>query len=143
MSESDGEGYEHQTRALPGFESVSEHDGEDGESREQRNHGVDAGDNEGQSRLTAKKGRFDYTFTTENRLQPDRAIEIQLVDGPFKKLHGQWRFEPADGGCLVTLELEFVFPGRIVGAALTVAFTPIANSFVEAFRKRAYAVYGE
>ncbi len=94
-----------------------------------------------QARLTVKKGRFNYSFTTKNYLHPDRAIEIHLVDGPFKKLHGQWRFEPADGGCLVTLELEFAFPGRVLGAALTVAFTPIADSFVEAFRKRAYVVY--
>ena len=95
-----------------------------------------------QARLTAKKGHFDYAFTTENRLQANRAIEIHLVDGPFKKLHGHWRFEPADGGCLVTLALEFAFPGRVLGAALTVAFKPIADSFVEAFRKRAYVVYG-
>ena len=93
------------------------------------------------ARLKVKKGRFDYAFTTENRLYPDSGIEMHLLDGPFKKLHGQWRFESADGGCLVSLELEFEFAGRILGAALTAAFTPIANSMVEAFRKRAYVVY--
>ena len=95
------------------------------------------------ARLKVKKGRFDYAFTTENRLQTDRGIEMHLIEGPFKKLHGQWRFESADGGCLVTLELEFEFGGRILGAALTAAFTPIANSMVEGFRKRAYVVYAE
>ena len=95
------------------------------------------------ARLKVKKGRFDYAFTTENRLQSDRGIDIQLIEGPFTKLHGQWRFEAADGGCLVTLEFEFEFAGRILGAALTAAFKPIADSMVEAFRKRAYDVYAE
>ncbi len=93
------------------------------------------------ARLKFKKGRFDYAFTTENRLRTDVGIEMHLVDGPFEKLHGQWRFEAADGGCLVTFELEFEFGGRILGAALSAAFKPIADSMVEAFRKRAYDVY--
>jgi ribosome-associated toxin RatA of RatAB toxin-antitoxin module len=93
------------------------------------------------ARLKVKKGRFDYAFTTENRLQTDSAIEMHLVEGPFKKLQGQWRFESADGGCLVSFELEFECSGRILGAVLTAAFKPIADSMVEAFRERAYVVY--
>ena len=93
------------------------------------------------AKLTVRKGRFDYAFTTLNVLQPDRGIEMNLVDGPFRKLHGQWRFDPADGGSLVTFDIEFEFSGRLLGAALTAAFSPIADSLVEAFRQRAYVVY--
>ena len=36
------------------------------------------------------------TFTTRNRLEPGRVMELQLVDGPFKFLQGHWRFEALD-----------------------------------------------
>lgn len=94
------------------------------------------------ARLQVKKGPLDYAFTTENRLQPGRSIEMSLIDGPFKRLHGQWRFDPLEGGAMIHLDLEFEFGGRVVGAALAAAFKPIAESLVEAFKARAYALYG-
>jgi len=95
-----------------------------------------------QARLKVKKGRFDCAFTTENRLRADVGIDMRLIEGPFRKLNGQWFFDSSDAGCLITLELEFEFSGVILGAVLTAAFTPIADSMVDAFIKRAYAVYG-
>lgn len=93
------------------------------------------------ARLTVKRGRFDYAFTTANHLVPGREIQLKLIDGPFKRLDGLWRFEPADGGCLVKLDLRFEFTSRLLSLALTAAFKPIADSMVEAFKQRAYAVY--
>ena len=95
------------------------------------------------ARLTVRKGRFDYAFTTENALTPGRAVRLSLVEGPFRRFNGEWRFDPADGGCLVTFDVEFEFAGRLLGRALTAAFSPIADSMVEAFRQRAHAVYDE
>lgn len=94
------------------------------------------------ARLAVRKGPLDWSFTTENRLDPGRGIEMSLVDGPFKRLHGQWRFVPADGGSMIHLELEFEFGGRVVGAALSAAFKPIADSLVDAFKARALELYG-
>lgn len=93
------------------------------------------------AKLTVRKGRFNYDFTTRNALEPDRRIELRLVDGPFRKLNGRWQFDPADGGSLVTFDIEFEFSGKLLGAALNAAFSPIADSLVEAFRQRAYVVY--
>jgi ribosome-associated toxin RatA of RatAB toxin-antitoxin module len=94
------------------------------------------------ARLRLKKGPLDASFTTENRLQPGRSITLALVDGPFSRLHGQWHFEPADGGSMVRLEMEFEFSGKLLGKVFATAFKPIADSLVEAFKTRAYAVYG-
>jgi ribosome-associated toxin RatA of RatAB toxin-antitoxin module len=94
------------------------------------------------ARLAIRKGPLDYAFTTENRLEEDRSIEMSLVEGPFSKLHGVWRFEPQPGGCLVRLELEFEFAGRALSAILSKAFKPVADSLVAAFQARAHAVYG-
>ncbi len=94
------------------------------------------------ARLQLRKGPLDAAFTTDNRLVPGRSITLSLVDGPFSRLHGQWNFEAADGGSVVSLELEFEFSGRLIGKVLATAFKPIADSLVEAFKSRAYTVYG-
>lgn len=94
------------------------------------------------ARLKLRKGPLDASFTTDNRLVPGRSITLTLVDGPFSRLQGQWTFEPADGGSVVALEMEFEFSGRLLGKVFSAAFKPIADSLVEAFKTRAYAVHG-
>lgn len=94
-----------------------------------------------QARLTVKKGLLDYAFTTANRLTPGRAISLKLIEGPFKKFNGAWQFEPVEGGCLIRFDVEFEFASRLLGAALSTAFKPLADSLVDAFKSRAYAVY--
>ena len=96
-----------------------------------------------QAWLKVKRGRFDYAFTTKNRLTPGEAIELNLVDGPFRRLAGGWRFAAADGGCMIDFDIDFDFSSRVLGLALTAAFKPIADSLVDAFKTRAYAVYGD
>lgn len=94
------------------------------------------------ARLKVEKGRLNYAFTTANRLDPGRAIDLELVDGPFRRFAGGWRFEPLEDGCMVSLALEFEFSSRVLGKLMTAAFRPIADSLVDAFRKRAISVYG-
>ena len=45
------------------------------------------------------------SFTTRNRLQANKMIEIRLIDGPFKHLDGFWRFDEVDEGCLISFDL--------------------------------------
>lgn len=83
------------------------------------------------------------SFTTRNRLEPGRCMEMQLVDGPFRRLHGYWRFDPLDAeACKVSLELDFDFSNRILGMMIGPVFESIANSLVDSFRSRAEALYG-
>jgi ribosome-associated toxin RatA of RatAB toxin-antitoxin module len=84
------------------------------------------------------------SFTTLNRLQPGKIIEVQLINGPFKHLHGFWRFDAIGGdkGCKVTLDLEYEFSSKLLGLAIGPVFTQIANTLVDAFCKRAENLYG-
>lgn len=83
-------------------------------------------------------------FSTCNLLDPPEYMRIDLMDGPFRKLTGGWRFTPlrADA-CKVELELDFEFSGRLIDKAFGGVFGQIANSLVDAFCKRADEVYGE
>lgn len=93
--------------------------------------------------LELSKAGMSYRFTTRNRLFDPERIELQLVDGPFKKLEGTWQFQPlAEYACKVSLDLEFEIAGRVVSAALSPLFSQMAASQVDAFVKRADEVYG-
>ena len=94
------------------------------------------------ARLRVKKGPLDASFATDNELDPGRSIRMGLVEGPFSRFRGHWRFASGDGGTMVTLELEFEFSGKLVSRVLAAAFKPIADSMVEAFKTRAFEVYG-
>ncbi|WP_417596298.1 type II toxin-antitoxin system RatA family toxin [Oceanospirillum sp.] len=94
-------------------------------------------------RLEISKAGIKHSFTTRNTLEAPHHIHLQLVDGPFKKLEGDWRFEAlSDEACKVTLTMEFEFAGKLLSMALGGIFNQAANTMVEAFCKRADEVYG-
>ncbi len=94
-------------------------------------------------RIEVSRLGITQAFTTCNRLDPPDHMEIELSEGPFRKLHGEWRFLPLrDDACKVSLRLEFEFTGRLLDAAFGKVFHQVANSLVESFVKRAREVYG-
>jgi ribosome-associated toxin RatA of RatAB toxin-antitoxin module len=81
------------------------------------------------------------SFTTSNALQLDKKIDLALVSGPFSKLTGQWRFtQLGDAGCKVEFELNYAVEG-VIGALIAPVFDRIAATFVDAFVKRADALF--
>ncbi|MCB1862977.1 MAG: type II toxin-antitoxin system RatA family toxin [Gammaproteobacteria bacterium] len=81
-------------------------------------------------------------FSTVNRLHPFERIDLNLLEGPFKRLHGSWRFTPlGEAACKVELSLEFEFSGKLINAAFGKVFSQLANTLVGAFCKRANEVY--
>lgn len=99
-------------------------------------------DDEVHARLEVAAAGFHKSFTTCNRLQKDKMMEIRLIDGPFKHLEGFWRFDHEDGGCRISLDLEFEFAGRLLDFAFGAIFHQVAASLVEAFATRADQLYG-
>ncbi len=88
--------------------------------------------------VTIDRRMKGISFTTRNTLLQDESIEMALVDGPFKRLGGVWRFKPLDEtACRVELSMDFEFKSRILGAVLGPAFTKICDTMVAAFVKRA------
>lgn len=93
--------------------------------------------------ITLSAAGVHQTFTTQNRMQPDRRIEVQLVDGPFRRLDGYWNFSPLPaGGCRVELEMNFEYRNRLLRLALDKVFNRILDTLVDAFTRRAAQVHG-
>lgn len=90
------------------------------------------------------------SFTTRNLNVPGESVAMTLVDGPFSALSGGWRFLPlgSDAGegaqkaCKVEFELRYAFSNRALELVVSPVFDRIANTFVDAFVKRAEQVYG-
>lgn len=82
-------------------------------------------------------------FTTENAKRAPAEMRIQLIDGPFRRLEGGWRFTSLAGqGCKVELELNYEYSSRVLEKLVGPVFNRIAATLVEAFVKRAAQVYG-
>ena len=101
--------------------------------------------------LSLSKGPFSSTFTTRNTLEPPRRMTMELVDGPFSSLHGEWRITPLAGpsapgplaeGCRIDLRVRFQFAGTARDLLLGPAFELTCSGLVDAFVARARAVYG-
>ncbi len=82
-------------------------------------------------------------FTTDNLNRPPDSIVITLKDGPFKHLHGEWRFRAlGQDGCKVEFGLAYEFATSLLDKVIGPVFNHIASTFIEAFVRRADAVYG-
>jgi ribosome-associated toxin RatA of RatAB toxin-antitoxin module len=82
-------------------------------------------------------------FSTENRLQPAELIEMKLVEGPFRHLDGSWHFKAlGSGACKIEFRLHYEFSSKLLEKLIGPVFHYIANSFVDAFVRRAAQVYG-
>lgn len=94
--------------------------------------------------IEVARGPVQKSFTTLNRMQPDKMIEMRLVEGPFRHLEGFWRFDAlSETASKVSLDMTFEFSSRAMNLAFGSVFSQIANSLVDAFCKRAEQVYGK
>ncbi|MBX3584576.1 MAG: type II toxin-antitoxin system RatA family toxin [Rhizobiaceae bacterium] len=84
------------------------------------------------------------TFTSQVHLKPDElAIDVKYLDGPFRYLNNEWRFEKdGQGGSIVHFFIDYEFKSRVLGALMGTMFDRAFRMFTEAFEKRANAIYG-
>lgn len=85
---------------------------------------------------------INKTFTTRNTLDKNRSINMQLVDGPFRKLVGGWQFTSlSNDACRVELHLDFEFTNKMVELAFGKAFKDLVGGMINAFTQRAKEIY--
>ncbi len=94
-----------------------------------------------QASLEITAAGLTKSFTTRNRLQANKMIEIRLVDGPFHHLEGFWRFDEVEHGCLIAFDLEFEFANKMFSMLLGPVFEQVADKMVDSFCEQAKLVY--
>ena len=108
---------------------------------------VDQNDNGMTAEVGISFSGVRQTFTTRNvHTEPSR-VDMQLVNGPFSKLDGQWNFHALGDGsqraCKVELLLNYGFESAVLSKLVGPVFDKIAANLVDAFVKRAQQVYGD
>ena len=82
-------------------------------------------------------------FTTENDKIIPTTMSLHLVDGPFRRLEGAWNFKPlSENACKIEFQLSYEFSSKMFEKVIGPVFSQIANTFVEAFVRRADDIYG-
>ena len=70
-------------------------------------------------------------------------MSLHLVDGPFRRLEGVWNFKPlSENACKIEFQLSYEFSSKMFEKVIGPVFSQIANTFVEAFVRRADDIYG-
>lgn len=90
------------------------------------------------------KKKKQALFRTRNFLKTNEQVEMTLVQGPMKYLHGLWTFHDlAAGGSCVALSLEIAFNNKAIGLAFSAVSHQVGERLVNAFVDRARVIYGE
>lgn len=97
-----------------------------------------------QASITIALAGIKQTFTTRNTHSYPNKIELELVDGPFSMLKGEWLFTPlTEDACKVLFTLQYEFSSRTLETIVGPIFNRIASSFIDSFTQRALNIYGE
>jgi ribosome-associated toxin RatA of RatAB toxin-antitoxin module len=92
--------------------------------------------------LTIGMRGLRQSFTTQNENRAGEAIDLRLVQGPFRRFAAAWRFKPLSAeACGIEFSLEYELAGPLAGI-LAPLLDRIADTMVDAFTRRAAAVYG-
>lgn len=92
--------------------------------------------------ISISKGGFEKKFSTRNTLELDKKMTVELLDGPFSHLSGEWNFLPLrEDASKITLDLDFEMSGMLANLAFGAVFNQICNTMVSSFTARAKEVY--
>lgn len=96
-----------------------------------------------EAQLQLSRGGITQVFATRNRLLRPQAIEMELLEGPFRSLAGRWQFDAlAPEACKVSLDLKFELDGKLASLAAGKLFEGVALSLVDSLCRRAHQLYG-
>ena len=78
------------------------------------------------------------SFTTENVKVFPVKMNINLIDGPFKILKGEWNFiEIEKDTCKIEFEHQYEFSNYFLDKLISPVFNMIANTFIDNFVAKA------
>lgn len=85
---------------------------------------------------------FRETFSCKVELNSPNRIDVIYEKGPFKYLNNHWIFEDkSDGTCIVDFFVDFEFKSSLLQKVIAVMFNEAVKIMVDAFEKRADAIY--
>lgn len=103
---------------------------------------ISRSDGELKARLHIDYMGVRQSFATHNINTAGREIRMNLLEGPFKSLHGTWRFVPVgDDACKIEFTLNYELQG-LLSRVISPVFGMISGRLVESFVREAGRRYG-
>jgi len=104
---------------------------------------LEEGDGFRVANIEIAKGGVGKTFTTRNTLVRPTHLTIDLVEGPFRHLKGDWDFDSlGEDACKVSLHLQFEFSSVLMNMVFGPVFNQVSDTMLDAFVRRARAIHG-
>lgn len=104
---------------------------------------INESDEEVVAKLMISYSKLNFSFTTRNLIKKNESVTMNLVDGPFASLAGQWLIQAlSEDACKVSLEMDFMFDSKITHKLFGRVFERVINNQMDAFQKRAEQLYG-
>ena len=86
---------------------------------------------------------FRERFGSRVTLWPEEGrIDTEYLDGPFRYMKSEWRFEEREDGCEVSFFVDFEFKSAVLQRLIGVVFNEAMQRIVRAFEARAQELYG-
>jgi coenzyme Q-binding protein COQ10 len=105
---------------------------------------------EGENETVIASMTVAYKFVTESytsrvNLRPaERAIHVDYLDGPFKRMENRWTFAPLhETACQIGFYLNYEFKSLAFQMLMGAVFDRAFRKFADAFEARADEVYGK
>ncbi|MES2207505.1 MAG: type II toxin-antitoxin system RatA family toxin [Pseudomonadota bacterium] len=90
------------------------------------------------ARLGMRYLGLKQSFSTINLANPPHSLILQLKEGPFRYLKGEWVFSSIDEeSCQIIFSIEYDFDSKLLQKLIGPVFDVITKTLVDAFVKRA------
>ena len=96
-------------------------------------------------KFKAVRSKYTSKVSLERPVETDYSglIYVRLVEGPFKHLENEWKFEPIDdGSCCITFDINFQFHSAMFEKMIGSLFNKAVRKMTNAFEQRAEELYG-
>lgn len=81
-------------------------------------------------------------YITRFRLHPQTRIDMQLVDGPMRRLYGVWTFRDTAGGrSVLAFDVDYEFSNPVLGMLFNHTFTRTIDDLADHVASRADELY--
>ena len=99
-------------------------------------------ENQVEAKLCLSKSGFEQCFSTRNTNIEFEGITLELLDGPFTQLEGDWSFREFEGlGCKVEFHLAFEMKRSLMQKMIAKVVVDASNKLVDAICQRADEIY--
>lgn len=94
------------------------------------------------ARITVEYKRLRFGFQTRNPKRRPQWLGVQLVEGPFRRFEGMWRFTPlSPSACKIEFGLRCELSDFFIGRLAVPVFNYVTDTLVDAFVRRAEQVH--